>query len=103
MRARVLWIVGGVLVAGAALWRALARRGRPVPVEPGPDPRAAELRRKLAESRVLVGERDEFEAAETSVDEAQSGPSDVDDRRRLVHDEGRAAARRMRRPPASDA
>jgi len=99
MRGRLVWIVGGIVVAGAALARAL--RPRPAPrLEPGPDPRAAELRRKLAESRTIVAERDEFEAGETTVDEAEPAP-EVDDRRRRVHEEGRAAARRMRRPPAS--
>ena len=99
MRGRLVWILGGILLAGAGLARAL--RPQPTrPLEPGPDPRAAELRRKLAESRTIVAERDEFEAGETAVDEAEPGP-EVDDRRRRVHEEGRAAARRMRRPPAS--
>jgi hypothetical protein len=99
MRGRLVWIVGGIALAAAALARLL--RPRPVrPVEAGPDPRAAELRRKLAESRAIVSERDEFEAGETPVDEADAAPQ-VDDRRRRVHEEGRAAARRMRRPPAS--
>jgi len=99
MRGRLVWIVGGIVLAAAALARAL--RPRPTPtLEPGPDPRAAELRRKLAESRAIVSERDEFEAGETTVDVADPGP-EVADRRRRVHEEGRAAARRMRRPPAS--
>jgi hypothetical protein len=99
MRGRLVWIVGGIALAAAALARAL-RRPPARPLEPGPDPRAAELRRKLAESRSIVSEREEFEAGETPVDEAEAAPQ-VDDRRRRVHEEGRAAARRMRRPPAS--
>jgi len=99
MRGRLVWIVGGIVLAAAAIARALRPRATPT-LEPGPDPRAAELRRKLAESRTIVSEREEFEAGETAVDEAQPGP-EVDDRRRRVHEEGRAAARRMRRPPAS--
>lgn len=61
------------------------------------DPRADELRRKLAESRALAGERDEFEAGETTVDRAEPVPAAPDDRRRDVHAEGRAAVERMER------
>jgi hypothetical protein len=61
-----------------------------------PDPRADELRRRLEESRSIVEERDEFEAAETPVDQAEHAPADPDKRRRAVHDAGRAAAERMR-------
>ena len=64
------------------------------------DPRAEELRRRLAEARSVVEEREEFEAAEVSVDEAEPGPPNVDDRRREVHEAGRAAVDEMRRPPA---
>jgi hypothetical protein len=102
MRGRVVLLVGGAALAGIALWRATSPRRRPAPIEPAPDPRAEELRRKLAESRVLVTEREEFEAAETSVDQAEAAPSEVEDRRRRVHDEARAAAERMRPPPAPD-
>ena len=84
------------------LARMLRPRRRAPAFEPGPDPRAAELRRKLAESRSIVSEREEFEAAETPVDEADAAQEQVEDRRRQVHEEGRAAARRMRRPPAQD-
>jgi hypothetical protein len=100
MRGRLVWFLGGIALGGAALARVL--RSRPRPAELAPDPRAAELRRKLAESRAIVAERDEFEQGETSVDEAEAPAPDVEDRRRDVHEEGRAAARRMRRPPASD-
>ena len=99
MRGRLVWIVGGIALVAAALARLLRRPPARLP-EPGPDPRAAELRRKLAESRSIVSEREEFEAGETPVDEAEA-PPEVDDRRRRVHEEGRAAAHRMRRPPAS--
>ena len=68
-------------------------------VESETDPRAEELRRRLAEARTVVGERDEFEAAEVSVDEAEPAPPNVDDRRREVHEAGRAAADEMRRSP----
>jgi hypothetical protein len=50
---------------------------------------AEELRRKLDESRGLVGEQEDFSSAET--------PVDLDARRRQVHDSGRAALDEMRR------
>jgi hypothetical protein len=87
MRARTAWL-GAIGVAGAAIVRALRRKQVSVPA---PDPRAEELRQKLEESRAVVGEREEFESAETPVDEA-----DADDRRRAIHERGRAAAEQMR-------
>ena len=64
-----------------------------MPTLPGPSPadRADELRQRIAEAREVVGERDEFEAAETPVDKA-----DPESRRRDVHERGRAAVDRMR-------
>jgi hypothetical protein len=87
VRAKTAWL-GALGVAGAAVVRALRRKPAPAAA---PDPRAEELRQKLEESRAVVDEREEFESAETPVDEA-----DVDDRRRAVHDRGRAAAEQMR-------
>ena len=43
----------------------------------------------------MVAEREEFEAAETTVDQAEP-LADVGERRRQVHEAGRAAADRMR-------
>jgi hypothetical protein len=63
-----------------------------------PDPRAEELRAKLAEARELAGEREEFEAGETPVDAPEPGEP-LEDRRRRVHERGRAAAESMRPPP----
>jgi len=92
---RPLTVLSGA-IAGFGLYRLVASRRRQpayeAPPEPSADPRAEELRRKLAESRPLVEEREEFESAETPVDEAE-----VDDRRRAVHERGRAAADQMRR------
>jgi hypothetical protein len=99
VRGRLVWFLGGLALGGAALARVVRPRRPRAEVQPGPDPRAAELRRKLAESRSIVSERDEFEAAETPVDEAEPAGVEIEDRRRRVHEEGRAAARRMRRPP----
>ncbi|MGH3104830.1 MAG: hypothetical protein ACRDN6_12120, partial [Gaiellaceae bacterium] len=71
MRGRLSWVLGAA--GGVVLLRALARRRRRLGQAPSPlaDPRAGELRRKLEESRSLVGERDEFEAGETPVDRAE--------------------------------
>ena len=87
MRARLGWLAGAV--GAVAAYRRLRRR--PVHDE---DPRAGELRRKLDESRTLLEERDEFEAAETPVDAA--GDLEPEARRKAVHESGRAAAERMR-------
>ena len=63
------------------------------------DPRADELRRRLAESRTLVEERDEFEERDLSVDGAEAPTGDPDARRRHVHEHGRAAVEAMRGAP----
>src|SRR2546423_4540460 len=96
---RPLTLLSGAL-AGFGLYKLLAaRRQAPVfegPPEPREDARAEELRRKLAESRTIVEEREEFESAETPVDRAEPAP-EVDERRKRVHDEGRRTAECMRR------
>src|SRR5438067_13940150 len=94
VRARTAWL-GAIGVAGAAVVRALRRR--PAALPPPPDPRADELRQRLDESRGLAGEREEFESAETPLDEAE-----VDDRRRAVHERGRTAAEQMRRHDSAE-
>ena len=98
MRSRLAWLAGGLGVAGAVLFRALRRRAAGTSREPGTarDPRAAELRRKLAESRGLVDEREEFEAAETTVDQAEPAAA-VEERRRRIHEQSRAAVEEMQR------
>jgi hypothetical protein len=96
VRDRVAWLAAGAGLLGAYL---LARSRRRSGAEGAPavgddaadDARAAELRQKLAESRALVAERDEFESAETPVDHAET----VAERRRRVHEAGRAAAEDM--------
>ena len=103
-RNRIAWL-GGAALGAVALARALTRRPAPAPLhappaqpetEPsGPDPRAEELRTKLAEARGLADEQDEFEGAETPVDQAEP-VSDPEARRRAVHQAGRSAAERMR-------
>ena len=93
MRGRTAWIAGAVGAAGVA-YRALRRK------QPAADPRADELRRKLEESKPLVEERDEFEAGETPVDEAES-PT-LEGKRAAVHERGHEAARQMRGPSAKE-
>jgi hypothetical protein len=91
------WMAGAGL-AGIVAARTLLRKRRPAPATApaaAPDPRADELRQKLAEARDIADERDEFEAAETTVDNAEP-PADVAARRREVHERGRAAADEMR-------
>jgi hypothetical protein len=95
MRARTAWLAGA---AGAAI--AVYHRLRRPPVEAAEDPRADELRRKLDESRAVVDEREEFEAGETPVDQADPDAA-VEDRRQAVHERGKAAAEQMRRKPGA--
>ena len=86
MRNRLGWIAGAVGAAGVVAYRFVRRR-------PAPETRAAELRQKLDEAR-SADDREEFEAAETTVDQAEVP---LDDRRRDVHERARAAVDEMRR------
>ena len=98
MRRPLAALLAATGVVAAAVLRGRRRRAAVEQSVPVPDPRAMELRRKLAESRTLVGERDEFEAGETPIDRAE----DVEDKRRVVHEHGRAAADEMRRHEHGD-
>jgi len=96
--AAVLAGVGGAAVAAALLRRRQATPAPQAPAaerEPATDPRADELRRKLAQAREGAADEEDFAAAgmgaETIVED------DVDDLRRRVHEEARAAADEMRR------
>ena len=89
MRRPLAWLLGGF-----AVFRFFRRR-QAVATE-APDPRAEELRRRLAEAREVVDERDEFEASETTVDQAEPATPDADARRREVHEAARATAEQMR-------
>jgi hypothetical protein len=95
MRKRLAWVAGALGTAGVA-YRALRHRDAPA-ADPAADSRAGELRRKLDESKPIAGEREEFEAGETPVDEVS-----LEDRRADVHARGRAAAEEMRGPSAAD-
>lgn len=101
MRNRLAWVLGGLGVAAAFALRGLRRRPEPAVEAPSstePDPRAEELRRRLADSRAMVDEREEFEAGETPVDQAEPDTADPDERRRRVHEQGQTAIDRMRGP-----
>jgi uncharacterized protein YbjQ (UPF0145 family) len=91
-------LLGGA-IAGA-VGAVVLRRRRGQTVEPEADPRADELRRKLAEAREAAEHEDEFEAAgmgaETIVE------PDVDEARRRVHEAGRAKAEEMRESGEGD-
>ena len=85
----------GAAIGGFALVRWFTR-GRAQQVAAA-DARAEELRAKLAESRAMVEERDEFEGAELTVDQAEPGPPNApEERRRHVHERARATVERMR-------
>jgi len=88
MRRPLAWLLGGL-----AAFR-LFRRRRATEQAP-PDPRADELRQRLAEARELSDERDEFEGGETTVDQAEPATPDADARRREVHDAARATVEQM--------
>jgi hypothetical protein len=111
---RKLTLLAGI-AAGAFAARAVRRRLGLGPQGSGGDPRAEDLRRKLAEARETVADEEDFAAAgmagETIVEEeprtlppaaAMSG-GDVDEERRRIHEEGRQAADEMRRSGGPDA
>jgi hypothetical protein len=85
MRRLFAWLAG--VAGGMAAYRAFRRR----PPAPRTDPADA-LRSKLAAARAAGDDRDEFEAGETTVDEA----ADPDTRRRSVHEQARSAIDEMR-------
>jgi hypothetical protein len=115
MNRTVTMLAGAVAGVAAAIFlrRRLETAGRAGPA-PAVDPRAEDLRRKLAEASRSVPDEDDFEAAgmgaETLVveeprpaGESERPPGDeFEAMRRRVHEEGRAAAEQMRRKPDAD-
>ena len=95
MRKLLTGLLGAIGVA--ALWRFLTRKPAghaEAPVPAAPDP-ADELRRKLAEARETVDDRDEYDAAEgTPVDQVEE-PRSLEERRRAVHQQAQEALGRM--------
>jgi hypothetical protein len=89
MRRPLAWLLGGL-----AVFRFVRRRRAPEGT--AVDPRAEELRQRLAEARELAEERDEFEAGELTVDQAEPATPDADARRQAVHEAARATAEHMR-------
>ena len=88
---RLALLLAGFGLARLFFWRRPEALAPPPEAEPELDPRAEALRAKLAEGKEIVEEREEFEAGETPVDEA-----DLDERRRRVHEAARAAVEEMR-------
>jgi hypothetical protein len=122
---RVSTLLAGA-AAGAIAAAVLLRRRRPTPAPERLDPRARELREKLAEARTARADEEDFEAAgmaaETAVEEPAAPPpppppaevsepeaskpaepaDEFEAMRRRVHEEARAAAEEMRRDPDAD-
>jgi len=103
MRRLFAWIGG--TVGGIAAYRFVRRREAALQTSPEPvavetDARAEELRTKLAESRAPEPVAVEEPVAEpepvTAEEEPAAEPESPEDRRRLVHEEGRAALDEMR-------
>jgi hypothetical protein len=95
MRRLIKWIGG--TAGGIAAYRFVRRQEASLQAAPEtapaePDVRAEELREKLAESRAAEPVREEEAAA---VEEPAPEPESPEDRRRRVHEEGRAALDEM--------
>jgi hypothetical protein len=97
MRRLVGWIGGAV--GGFTAYRLLRRRPQVAPegASTESDARAEELREKLAESRAAEPVVEESPATEPVAEEAPPAePESPEERRRQVHEEGRAALDDMR-------
>ncbi len=92
MRRFFAWL--GCLLGALWIFKWFRRGSPPAPAaDLAADP-AEELRRKLEESRA-----DEPTPTEPSVAEPEAPEAGLDERRRAVHDRGRAAIDAMRVPP----
>ena len=90
MRRLLGWIGGAA--GGITAYRLLRRRPAPEGVPAEPDTRAEELRAKLAESRAAEPVVQEPPPESEPVEE----PESPEDRRRRVHEEGRATLDEMK-------
>ncbi|MBX5474155.1 MAG: hypothetical protein IRZ20_03995 [Thermoleophilia bacterium] len=101
MRRFLAWLAGAL--GGLAVYRLLARRGRGAPrarsaaplAGPTVDPRAEELRAKLAGARRQAAPEPE-PASEPERAEGETPAETPEERRRRVHERGRAALDEMR-------
>ncbi|HZT93826.1 MAG TPA: hypothetical protein VE985_05050 [Gaiellaceae bacterium] len=100
MRRLLGWIGGAA--GGITAYRLLRRRPSPDPVAAEPHTRAEELRAKLAESRAAEPAVQEPAVQEPAAQEPAAEPEPVEepespeDRRRRVHEEGRATLDEMK-------
>jgi hypothetical protein len=97
MRRLTAWI-GGV-AGGIAAYRFFRRHPQPEPSSPEPaesDHRAEELRAKLAESRTVEPVVEEAPHEPAPAEEPAAEPESPEERRRRVHEEGRAALEEMK-------
>jgi hypothetical protein len=105
---RKLAFLAGLAVALAALRTIWRRRLPSDPVaEPPLDPRAEELRRRLAASREALGDRADpapevampppTDVGRDAVENAEPTDAEIDEARRRVHDGARQAIDEMRR------
>ena len=99
MRRLIKWIGG--TAGGIAAYRFVRRQEASLQAAPDvmvdePDARADELRAKLAESRAAEPVPAEAETAVEVEEEPGAEPESPEDRRRRVHEEGRAALDEMR-------
>jgi hypothetical protein len=97
MRRLTAWIAG--VAGGIAAYRFFRRHPQPEPA-PSPEPadadaRADELRAKLAESRTAEPVVEEAPPEPVAEEEPAAEPESPEERRRRVHEEGRAALDEM--------
>ena len=92
VRGRLAWLIGAAGVAAFVRGRTVRREALPPAAEPGADLWADELRQRLDAARVAGGDED---LAEEPAD-APDASADLEQRRRQVHDVGRAAVDEMR-------
>jgi hypothetical protein len=100
MRRLTAWIGGAASgVVAYRFWRRhtqAAPTAPPTPPTPAPDDRADELRAKLAETRTAEPVVEETPPDPVAEEEPVVEPEAPDDRRRRVHEEGRAALDEMK-------